>query len=470
MKVRFLFLLPALLLAMTGAEAPAASHPLVTAVVDPVTFSGRGAAIAFAHVHEAGATAARLSIDWRQVAPRPGYSRRPPGFVATDPASPWYRWQYFDAQVRLAADNGLEPVVTLTGAPRWALRPDPRADGLGRPDPTEYGAFVRAAARRYDGASRDLPRVRYWQIWNEPNHPGRSALKAGAASWYRDLVNKAAAAAHGIDPDNVVIAGGTSPYTTNTAVAPLAFMRQLLCISGIEAPRPTCDRKIHFDVWAHHPYTSGAPTSHAASGDDVAVADLPKMRKLLLAAVKLGHVVSEAPVRFWVTEFSWDTNPPDPRGVPLALQSRWIAEALYRMWHAGVSLVAWWRIRDDPLNVSFYQSGLYFRGASISRDAPKRSFHAFRFPLVAFADRGKVQVWGRTPGSDAGEVVLEQTFDGGWRTLAKVTSDDDGILAGTYKASAVGSVRARLASTGEVSLPFSLTRPPDDVRYPRFGS
>ena len=36
------------------------------------------------------------------------------------------------------------------------------------------------------------------------------------------------------------------------------------------------------------------------------------------------------------------------------------AEALYRMWAAGVDTVVWFRIRDEPLRTSFYQSGLYF--------------------------------------------------------------------------------------------------------------
>ena len=52
------------------------------------------------------------------------------------------------------------------------------------------------------------------------------------------------------------------------------------------------------------------------------------MKVLLDAAARTRHVRSRAPVRFWVTEFSWDTNPPDPRGVPVKLQARWLSEAL----------------------------------------------------------------------------------------------------------------------------------------------
>ena len=71
-------------------------------------------------------------------------------------------------------------------------------------------------------------------------------------------------------------------------------------------------------------------------------------------------------MRFWVTEFAWDSNPPDPGGVPLALEGRWVADALHRVWAAGVSLVTWFSLRDQPLRTSAYQSGLYLRGSGAS--------------------------------------------------------------------------------------------------------
>ena len=88
----------------------------------------------------------------------------------------------------------------------------------------------------------------------------------------------------------------------------------------------------------------------------------------------------------WVTEFGWDTAPADPKGVPLALHARWVSEALYRMWNAGVSLVTWIQLRDDPLTTSYTQSGLYLRAREVQRDRPKAALRAFRFPFVAFPD------------------------------------------------------------------------------------
>jgi hypothetical protein len=193
------------------------------------------------------------------------------------------------------------------------------------------------------------------------------------------------------------------------------------------------------------------------------------MARLLRRATRDKRVHSNRKVRFWVTEFAWDTNPPDPKAVPAALQARWTAEALYRMWDAGISLVAWWRIRDDPLRTSFYQSGLYFRGSSIARDRPKRTLYAFRFPFVAFAEDGRVFVWGRTPAGKPGRVAIEQSSSGAWKKLGTLTSDRFGIFSQRYATSDEGPLRARLLAKAEVSVPFSLQAPPDTFYYP-FGS
>ena len=124
-----------------------------------------------------------------------------------------------------------------------------------------------------------------------------------------------------------------------------------------------------------------------------------KMKRALNAAIKQKRFASSRPVRFWVTEFGWDSAPSDPKGVPLELHARWVSEALYRMWYAGVSLVTWYRLRDGPPDGPV-QSGLWFRCTDgIACDAPKpSSLKAFRFPFVAFrSGKRHVRVWGRTP-------------------------------------------------------------------------
>jgi len=152
----------------------------------------------------------------------------------------------------------------------------------------------------------------------------------------------------------------------------------------------------------------------------------------------------------------------------MALHARWVSEALYRMWSAGVSLCVWFRLDDDPLGVTPYQSGLYFHGASLREERPKLSFEAFRFPFVAFPDGARILVWGRTPGGKRGRVIIEQQ-EGDWTRAAALVADRYGIFSARVPHRGDGDLRARLVGEGSTSVPFSLTAPPDRVFNP-FGS
>ena len=442
--------------------AGAAGQPLQTAFLDPSAFGGAEADTAFTHAQDAGTTGVRLQLIWSAAAP----AKRPKGFDPADPADPAYRFASLDAQVRLAARHGLDPIVYIETAPWWAFVRD---HGYLRPSPKAFGDFALAAARRYSGHFEGLPRVRFWQAWNEPNKVGGPALKASQPDWYREMVESFAAAVHRVHADNAVVAGGLAPFGKSTVVAPLDFMRRLLCMSTGDVPKPTCSQATPFEIWSTHPYTSGGPTHSASRPDDVSLGNLPEMKALLDAAVRAHHVRSRAAVRFWVTEFSWDSSPPDPKGVPIKLHARWVSEALYRMWAAGVSLCVWFRLDDDPLRTSPYQSGLYFHGSSLRTERPKLSLRAFRFPFVALPQGGRVLVWGRTPGGRPGTVVVEQRSAGGWRRVVSLATDRNGILTGVVTARGGGDFRARVPAQGASSLPFALASPPDRPVSP-FGS
>ena len=266
-------------------------------------------------------------------------------------------------------------------------------------------------------------------------------------------MNAFADAVHAVRADNAVIAGGMAPFRNDAGdalvIAPLAFMRALLCVSGGRHPKATCATQVKFDIWSHHPYTSGSPTHVAANPDDASISALPEMRRMLSAASRAGHIASSGPVRFWVTEFAWDSNPPDPNGVPERLRSRWIAEALYRMWHAGVSMVTWYKLRDDetsgrPHSATF-ECGLYYRCGTLACDRPKPSLQAFRFPFVAFRSGRRVYVWGRTPTSKPARVIVQQRVGRRWKRLARLRANRYGIFSRRIRTSRRGKLRARMA-------------------------
>jgi hypothetical protein len=272
-----------------------------------------------------------------------------------------------------------------------------------------------------------------------------------------------------VHSDNVVIAGALGPFRDGTPGVlrqnddwgPLAFMRELFCLS--KSLKPTCHDPVRFDIWALHPYTSGGPTHHANEPNDVSLGDLPEMRRVLDAAIRAGNLRTREPLRLWATEFSWDSKPPDPKGVPTTLLERWVPHALYVMWRNGISLVTWFMLRDDDLKASFYQSGLYYLSGK-----PKPFLQGFRFPLVAFKRDGGVYVWGRTPTARRGRVLLEQRVEGKWRRLGVLTADRFGIFQHRYRVTPGESVRGRLLGTRERTLWFSLTPVPDRFYRP-FG-
>ena len=445
--------------------APAsAQRPLHTGFLDPGSFTHEAAS--FDKARSAGATRARLALFWVSVA----YKGEPAAPSLWN--APEYNWPFFDRQVRRAVDAGLEPIVGIQVAPEWAT-----ATGTGhteRPNLAEFAAFVTAAANRYDGSKTapngmELPRVRYWQVWNEPNRNYSlspqfdGAGRIVAADWYRDMVRLMGAAVRGVHADNQVVAGGLAPLGRRAHAAPLAFMRALLCVDAdLKRTCPLQDAPLEFDVWAHHPYTPGAPTRKAAGRNDVVITGLPKMRKLLNAAIRLGHVRTRGPVELWATEFAWDTAPPDPQALPTKIHARWTAEALYRMWKAGVTTVTWFLVQDEPMRTSRYQSGLYTVAGK-----RKLSFRAFRFPVVAFPTKKGIQVWGRTPFGQRGRVQVLVKAGKRWRALGRLQTSEHGIFRATFRTSLRGPVQARFGR--EQSVPFSL-KPVRDRYVEPFGS
>ncbi len=467
-SVAALITLASLAAATPARQSATPTRPLETALYPTGHASGADLNRAVA----AGTTRVRVTLLWSSVAPE----REPAAWDPADPADPNYDWKRFDAAVERATARDLELYVTVLGAPKWAQQAPASTDGTSSnlPDPAAFGAFARALAGRFSGSFQGLPRIRFFQAWNEPNislylTPQLVRGRPVAPAHYRRMLNAFAVAVHAVRRDNVVIVGGLAPFRDVTpsimaqtpSWGPLSFMRALLCISS--SLRRTCRTKVDFDVWATHPYTSGDPTHQAVLANDVSLGDLPEMRAVLNAAVRHGQLTTPSP-GFWVTEFSWDTSPPDPEGVPTSLHRRWVAEALYRMWQNRVTVVTWLQVRDTPLAQDYYQSGLWY-----SDGRPKPSLRAFRFPFVAFRSAQGISVWGRTPRGRRGSVVIQQSVAGGWRRVRVLSTDRVGIFRATVAgAPRGGSLRAVVARTNEPSAPFSLVVPPDRVFNP-FG-
>jgi len=419
------------------------------------TYVQSGSDVWFQRTIDAGGDSVRIPVTWRSVAP----AQRPAGFVATDPNSPGYDWSGIDRAVAGAAAHNLSILLTVDHAPDWAEGAHPRpgvADGAWRPDPAAFAAFLTAAAKRYGS------QVGAWQLWNEPNLDTylapQEVVRKGyrvitGPTIYRGLLDAGAQAIRAVEPKAVIVTGGTAPFGDYPVVhrtPPVTFVRLLLCLDG-HRHRASCPHRSDFDVLAHHPYTVGSPTAGALNAQDVSVPDLGRLTRLVDAAVRQHTVVPAGRKRLWITEFSYDSKPPDPQGIPEALRARWIGGALHEFAKQGVDRVYWYRIVDEPPDPSYnqtYQSGAYFLSG-----AAKPSLRAFVLPFDAYSagSRG-AGYWGRAP-SD-GVVALQVRGPAGWRTVRSIHARAFVPFSGTVKAS--GRTSLRLVFGGQSSASFTL--------------
>jgi hypothetical protein len=468
-RLRTMTAVVALGAALGGASAVHAGGALRTAVYEP-QLAADSLQTEFARMHGAGASLVRITVNWAAIA-----ASAPA--AAADPDDPAYAWSALDGEVAGAVDAGLQPILDVLGAPPWAV-------SGGHPQLGALSDFSHAVAERYSGRVANLPRVRYWQLWNEPNlnayiEPQFSGTTPVSPGIYRSMANTFTTAIKGVAQTNTVIIGGLAPYGIQQkgqpinkvlSVAPLTFMRALLCISAGSHPHATCNAKVKFDVFSVHPYTWGGPTHSAFSSDDVAIGDLPEVQQVLRDAWRLHRIAATRMPPLWVTEFSWDTNPPDPHALPIAIQARWTSEALYHMWSDGIGVVTWFLLRDEPYPATPFQSGLYFAGETVAQDKPKPTLTAFRFPFVAYPGTSGTLVWGRTPDSAAHTVLVERRAGSGWQRVATLKANRFGIFQSTLPlTSRTGYMRARVVGDGQVSLPFGLKAVPDR-RISPFGS
>jgi hypothetical protein len=459
-------------------RAGAALKPLNTGV----SYVYGSEPIEFAHVRHAGARLVQTPLRWASVAPR----TLPANWNPEDPADPHYSWEATDIWVKNAVEAGLTPLLQVRGAPLWAQQcPSPTStDAPCKPLASALAAFATAAARRYSGRFGDLPQVRYWQALNETNlslffEPQFENGKAVSANLYRPLLNAFTAAVKSVDSSDLVIAAGLGPIAVpGYTIGPMQFARELLCMKGREHPRPQkgdCGGGVHFDIFDIHPYTTGGPT-HQGGKNDVELGDLSKLQTLLGAADRAGRIVGQFNrTPLWITEFSWDSKPPDPGGLPMDIEKQWIPEALYHAWQDGIGNFFWFSLSDFPPEPQLpfsetLQSGLYFWAPHAAEQQPKELLASFRFPFVAIPRSGGLFIWGRTPTSEPGKVAIQVWRRGHWRRATVVRADRDGLFTGTlhyaYGRSGQGAVRARYEKQSSPAFPM---RRVGDFVQPPFG-
>ena len=207
-----------------------------------------------------GARVARVDLFWSDIAPtKPAKPR--------DPTDPAYRWERSDRIIEGLLQRNIRPIVAVYSSPRWSSnRPTPRNLGFNPffPKPADFGAFMEALARRYNGSTtpqyglynRPLV-VRHFEIWNECNLrryclPQFDAVrKPVSPQLYARLVRAAYPAIKRANRRAVVIAGATGPKST-TDKNGIGTMPWLIALRKSRAK---------FDVYSQHVYPAAPPLS-----------------------------------------------------------------------------------------------------------------------------------------------------------------------------------------------------------------
>jgi hypothetical protein len=230
----------------------------------------------------------------------------------------------------------------------------------------------------------------------------------------------------------------TAPTAGKGGIAPVDFIR-LMALNGAK-----------LDVYAHHPYPvfpGDTPFKGGCKCKTLTMAELHR----LLAFVKR----SFPRARVWLTEYGYQTNPPDKFGVSQELQARYVGEAARRVYLASkVDLLIHYLYRDEP-NLARWQSGL-----QNVRGKDKPALKASMLPLAQVSRRGtQTTVWGQVrPGKGRQRYVLEKSAEGSWVPLGKVArTNARGYLQRTVLAPKGTKLRLRYPA-GKVASPALTVR------------
>jgi hypothetical protein len=413
-----------------------------------------------------GADTLRIEVKWSEVAPSPG-SKTEPAFDATDPSA-YPGFEPYDDLITSAFAKGFRVMLTLApDAPNWAT-----AGGRGgnyKVDSNDFASFARAVGRRYSGTFNGLPAVKYFSIWNEPNHIFFLKPRSQSPRVYRRLVERGlpalrATAAAG----SQVFVGELAPVGTATKViGPKRFLQGWLCLDkkfkrlrGRAARKAGCNgfKKVKANGFAHHPY--GPTGSVPARRDIINISVIRRLATVLDKAARAGRLKRGLPI--YNTEFGFQTNPPDPFiSTSPARQAELLNEKEeYSYRYSRLKSYSQYLLYDDParpgpsaLKWAGFQTGLKTAGGT-----PKPSYEAYRLPIVVKKRGRGVLIWGRVrPGIGTRFAQLQRKSGGSFVNDGSLISTNSGGYFTTTRSSRASYRFTGFATQGGAPLGTSRT-------------
>lgn len=177
-------------------------------------------------------------------------------------------WDKYDRIVATANRLGLELVIRLERAPPWAserarataeFQAGIQIDGnsTGPPDDfADYANFVRTFVERYDGDRNDdapgSPRVRFFQLWNEPNLKNEWNWQTPRPEDFVALLRMGYEAAKAANADAVILFPSLAPTDGLDSRAPMTELEYLDAVYQAGGAA-------YFDIMSGQAYGLGQP-------------------------------------------------------------------------------------------------------------------------------------------------------------------------------------------------------------------
>jgi hypothetical protein len=365
-----------------------------------------------AKIDRLGLDVVRVTLNWYRAEPRAGR----------------YSWGRPDRLLRALRARGLRPVVTIWGTPSWAN--GGKGPNVAPRRATDFQRFAEAAAERYSWVTQ-------WIMWNEPNKA--TWLKPASPKTYvRQILNPGYRGVRSVIRRAKVAGGVTGPRGGKGGMSPVDF------IKGMDRARA------RLDAYAHHPYPVFPGDTPFVGGCKCPILTMARLERLLRI---VGGAFPRA--RIWLTEYAYQTNPPDRFGVSLSLQAKYVGEAARRVYSAPkVDLLIHYLYRDEP-DIARWQSGLETLGGK-----PKPALHATMFPLAQIGRSGvRTTVWGQVrPGEGRQRYVLQQLVNGRWVNIGRAaTTDRRGYFRRTVRAAKGSQLRVLYLARRLTSVQLSVS-------------
>ncbi|HEY4723142.1 MAG TPA: cellulase family glycosylhydrolase, partial [Anaerolineae bacterium] len=156
-----------------------------------------------------------------------------------------YSWRCVDDVVQVAQRYGLNVVLSINTAPKWAQNSD------GSPNSTRFATFAAAVAQRYKG------RIQAVEVLNEPNLFIEWNARLNPAG-YAQLLAAASIRIRQIDPNILIISAGLAPTRWNDWGAALDDLKFIQQIAATVSRSADCVG-VHYNDGRSSPLDSGSP-------------------------------------------------------------------------------------------------------------------------------------------------------------------------------------------------------------------